>query len=303
MGTITTGNHPKALWPGVKTFFGNTYEGHPREYSEIFDEETSDKAYEEDVETGAFGYAVKKPQGAPFTYDGHQQGYLARYTHDLWGNGYIVTYEELKDNQYEQVSKKRSKMLAFSLHVTKETNGADILNNAFDSNYPLTSENVALISPSHPTFAGLQSNLITNAADLSEAALEDLLIQISLCKNNRGLPIAVLAQKLLVSPYDAFNAERILKSPLTTTDAGNAINAVRSTNALPQGFAVNHYFGDPDAWFVKTNAPDGLKLMQRERYQFVQDNDGDTMNAKAKAFERYRFGCTNWRAIWGSPGA
>jgi len=302
MGVINTGSHPKSLWPGVKLFFGQEYEGHPTEYSKIFEEVASDYAYEEEVESYAFGYASKKPQGASFTYDEHKQGYVSRYTHDLWGTGYIVTYEELKDNKYQKVSFKRARMVAFSLHSTKEANGADLLNNGFtDTTWP--GDGTYLFSASHPTPAGLQSNLITNSADLSEASLEDLLIQIATTKNNRGIPIANRAKQLIVSPYDVFNAERITASPLNTTDAGNAINAVRSMGSLPEGFHVNHYLTDTDAWFVQTYMPNGLQLMQREKYQFVQDNDGDTMNAKAKGFERYVFGASDWRNIWGSPGA
>jgi hypothetical protein len=149
---------------------------------------------------------------------------------------------------------------------------------------------------------GNQSNLLA-AADFSEASLEDAIIQISLATNNRGLTIAVIPELLMVSAYDAFQAEKVTESPLTTIDAGNAVNAVRRMNKLPKGYMVNHFFSDPDAWFIKTNQPQGLKMYQREKIQFIQDNDGDTMNAKAKSFERYKFGISDWRGVYGNPGA
>jgi hypothetical protein len=302
MAVITTGAHPKALWPGVANWFGQVLDEYPKEYAQMYDEETSDKAYEEDVEGYGFGLAVEKPQGASFTYDDHNQGYIARYTHAMWALGYIVTYEETKDNQYTAKAFKRSKMLAFSMNQTKEVNGAALLNNGFtDTTFP--GDSAALFSASHPTLGGgLQSNLLT-AADFSEAALEDALIQISVAQNNRGLIINLIPELLIVSPYDIFQAEKVVESPLTTIDAGNAINAVRRLNKLPKGYMVNHYLSDPDAWFIKTNQPEGLKLYQREKIQFTQDNDGDTMNAKAKAFERYKFGISDWRGIYGNPGA
>lgn len=301
MGVTTTGAHPKALWPGVKNWYGQVLDAYPKEYSQIYDEETSDKGYEEDVEGYGFGAAVEKPQGEAFTYDDHNQGYVTRYMHAMWALGAIVTYEELKDNQYTAKAFKRSKMLAFSMNNTKETNGAAILDNGFtDTTFP--GDGVALFSASHPTLGGLQSNLLS-AADFSEAALEDALIQVSVAKNNRGLICNIVPELLIVSAYDRFQAERVTGSPLTTTDAGNAINATRSMNALPKGFMVNHYLSDPDAWFIKTNQPEGLKLYQREGVQFAQDNDGDTMNAKMKTWERYRFGISDWRGAYGNPGA
>lgn len=267
----------------------------------MYDEETSDKGYEEDVEGYGFGYAVEKPQGDAFTYDDHSQGYISRYYHAMWALGYIVTYEELKDNQYTAKSFKRSKMLAFSMNATKERNGADLLNNGFTST-AFPGDGAALFSAAHPTLAGNQSNLLT-AADFSEAALEDALVQISLAQNNRGIVINVIPELLIVSAYDAFQAEKVTESPLTTIDAGNAINAVRRMNKLPKGYMINHYLDDPDAWFIRTNQPEGLKMYQREGIQFVTDNDGDTMNAKAKAFERYKFGISDWRGCYGNPGS
>ena len=302
MPVITTGAHPKALWPGVKNWFGQVLDAYPKEYAQMYDEETSDKAYEEDVEGYGFGLAVEKPQGDAFTYDDHNQGYISRYTHAMWALGYVVTYEELKDNQYEGKAFRRSQMLAFSMNQTKEVNGAALLNNGFtDTTFP--GDGAALFSAAHPTLGGGNQSNLLSAADFSEASLEDAIIQISIATNNRGLTIAVIPELLMVSAYDAFQAEKVTESPLTTIDAGNAVNAVRRMNKLPKGYMVNHFFSDSDAWFIKTNQPQGLKMYQREKIQFIQDNDGDTMNAKAKSFERYKFGISDWRGVYGNPGA
>lgn len=298
---ITTGSHPKALWPGVKTFFGQTYDELPKEYTRMYDEIPSDKAYEEDVESYSFGLAVEKEQGKSFTYDEHSQGYIARYTHSLWGLGYIVTYEELKDNQYEGKSFKRARMLAQSMNQTKEINGATPFNLGFDVTNAPFHDGAAFFSASHPTMGGLQSNIIANGADFSEAAVEDMVIQIGLTRNNRGHITNTQPRLVMVHPNDQFNAARVFGSPLTTTDSGNAINAVRKIPDLD--YMVNHFFTDTDAWFIKTDYPEGLKLYQREGYQFAQDNDGDTMNAKAKAWERYKFGASDFRCCCGSAGA
>lgn len=301
MAVITTGSHPKELWPGVKNFFGQTYEELPRIYEQIYEIETSDKAYEEDVESYSFGLAVMKEQGKAFTYDDHNQGPIARYTHAVWGLGYIVTMEELEDNQYKDKAFKRAKMLAQSLNQTKEVNGAALLNNATSTN-PMTYDGQAIASSAHPTEAGNQSNIAATSADFSEAALEDALVAISLTKNNRGHITNTHGELLIVHPNDQFNAIRVLGSPLTTSDAGNAINAVRHSGALPKGHVVNFFLTNTVQWFVKTNYTQGLKLYQRSPYKFAQDNDGDTLDAKAKAWERYIFGISDFRGLWVNPG-
>jgi hypothetical protein len=301
MAAITTGAHPKELWPGVKNWFGQVYDELPREYTEIYDEETSDKAYEEDVESYSFSLAVEKEQGKGFTYDEHTQGYTARYTHSVWGLGYIVTMEELEDNQYKDKAFKRAKMLAQSLNQTKEVNGAVPFNFAFDATNAPIGDGVAMCSALHPTMAGNQSNVAATPADFSEAALEDGLIAVSLTRNNRGHITNTKGVTLIVHPNDQFNAIRVLGSPLTTTDAGNAINAVRQSGAIAK-HVTYHFLTNTVNWFIKTDYPEGLKLYQRSPYRFAQDNDGDTLNAKAKAWERYKFGITDWRGIWGNQG-
>jgi hypothetical protein len=302
MAVITTGAHPKALWPGVHAFVMGSYSEHPTEYSKIFDIETSSMAYEEDVETTGFDLAQIKTEGAAVSYTGHTQGSTKRYTHVAYSLGYIVTREEMDDNLYKSRSFKRGKMLSFSFKTTKEIVHANVLNRAFSNSY-LGMDGVELLSTAHPTLAGNQSNELATPADLSEASLEDMMILIETAKNSKGHPIAIRGQKLIVAPQEAFNAERILKSSLQNDTANNAVNALKSMGLLKGGVVVNHYLTDADAWFVKTDAPNGLMGFTRKGFEFTQDNDFDTMNAKAKGYERYSVGWTDWRGLYGSAGA
>lgn len=301
-GVITTGNHPKALWPGMHAFWGRQYNEHPQEWSKIFDTESSEKNYEEDTEVTGFGLATVKAQGTAISYDSETQGPTTRYTHVTYGLGYIVTREELEDNLYEVVSKRRIKALSFSVRSTEETVAANILNRAFNSSY-VGGDGKEMCATDHPTLDGTQSNELSTAADLSEAAIEDMCIQIMQAKNSRGLKIALMPRKLIVAPSEAFNAERILKSSLQSGTANNDVNALRSMGVLPEGVVVNHYLTDADAWWIKTNAPNGLVRFNRRATEFKQDNDFDTENAKAKSTLRFSIGWTDWRAIFGTPGA
>jgi len=302
MSVITTGAHPKALWPGVHAFVMGEYDEFPTEYTEIFDVENSKMQYEEDVATTGFGLASIKAEGAAVTYDTHTQGWTKRYTHVAYASGYIVTREELDDNQYKSRSFKRGKALAFAFKTTKEIVAANVLNRGFNSSYT-GGDGKEMLATDHPTLSGNQANEPATDADLSEASLESLLTQIMLAKNDRGLQIGIRPQKLIVDPTGAFEAERIIKSNLQNDTANNAINAVKSMGLLPGGICVNHYLTDTDAWFVKTNVSNGLMMFQRTPYEFTQDNDFDTMNAKAKGYERYSVGWTDWRSLYGSKGA
>lgn len=301
-GVITTGNHPKALWPGVAAWFGTSYREYPLECEMVFDRDSSSKNYEEDVEITGFGLAPVKTEGSSVSYDSHSQGYTKRYTHVAYALGYIVTREELDDNLYEKVSRSRSKSLAFSMRQTKETVGANIFNRAFNSSFT-GGDGKELLATDHPSLAGDWSNELAVAADLSEASLEDLLIQIMNAENSRGLKIALTGRKLIVPPNLAFDATRIVKSQLQNDTANNAINAIRAMGLLPEGVMVYHYLTDTDAWFIKTDCPEGLKLYQRTPIEFTRDSDFDTENAKAKAYERYSFGWTDPRCLYGSSGA
>jgi hypothetical protein len=302
MAVITSGNHPKALWPGVHAWWGLTYSKQPTEYTEIFDMKTSDKAYEEDVEASGFGLAPAKAEGSAVSYDSHTQGATTRYTHVAYALGFIVTKEEMDDNQYQKLAMSRTESLAFSMRTTKETVGANVLNRAFNSSYT-GGDGKELLSTSHPTLDGTQSNKLGTDADFSEAALEDLLVIIGNAKNTRGFPIALVPRKLLIPTAVQFDAQRVLKSTLRSSSADNDINAVRSMGILPDGWVLNHYFTDTDAWFIKTDVPNGMTGYQRKAIEFTKDNDFDTENAKAKAYERYSFKWSDWRAMFGSQGA
>ena len=301
-GVITTGNHPKALWPGMRAFWGRQYTEHPQEWSEIFETKTSEKSYEEDTELTGFGLAPVKAQAGAVSYDSESQGQSKRYTHVTYGLGYIVTREELEDNLYEVVSKRRIQALSFSIRQTEEIAAANIMNRAFNTSYT-GGDGKAMIVSDHPTVDGTQSNVLTTAADLSEASIEDMIIQIMNAKNSRGLRISLMPQALIVSPSEAFNATRILKSTLQSGTANNDVNAIRTMGLLPKGVIVNHYLTDTDAWFIKTNAPNGLMRFNRRATEFKQDNDFDTENAKAKSTLRFSVGWTDWRGCFGTPGA
>ena len=301
-GIITTASHPKALWPGIKAWWGQVYDEHPEEYSKLFDSDTSRQNYEEDVQLTGFGLAPVKPEGSGVAYDSEIQGFTTRYTHVAYALGYIVTKEELDDNLYEQVSRRRAAALAMSFRQTKENIGANIYNRAFNSTYK-GGDGVELCSTAHPnTSGGTFANTPTVAADLSEASLEDALTALMGFQNDRGLLINVMPRSLIVARQNWWNANRILKSAYTPSTANNAVNVLVATNALPEGIVMNHYLTSPNAWFVRTNIQNGLKYYSRVGIQFDQDNDFDTMNAKAKGYERYSFGWTDPRAIYGVNG-
>jgi hypothetical protein len=277
------------------------YDEFEEEFSKVFSVEESDKAYEEDVETTAFDLAQVKPEGSAVAYTGHSQGFTKRYTNVAYGLGFIVTKEEIADNQYKTKAFKRAALLARSFRVTKEIVHWNIFNRATSGSY-LGGDGVALLSTAHPTVSGNQSNRLGTDADLSEASLEDMLTLVRVAKNSKGHPIMLKAEKLVVSPYDAFNAERILHSTLQNDTSNNAVNAVKSRGLLPGGYMVGTYLTDADAWFVTTNVDAGLQSFKRQGYTFTTDNDFDTDNAKAKGYERFVPGWTDWRGVYGTAG-
>lgn len=302
-GVINTGTHPKLLWPGIHTVWGQVYEAHPKEYEDLFDQETSKKAYEQDVQVTGFGLATVKGQGAPIQYDGEEQGYVTTYSHVAYALGYIVTYEEMQDNLYKEVATRRAKANAFSINQTVEQVAALIYNDAFTGSYYVGADGVSLINSAHPQVSGGTFSNTSTAADLSEVSLEDMNIQIMNMTMDKGLKISAMAESLHVSTSDWFNANRILKSVLQNNTAINAINVLKATNAIPKGIKVNHYFTDADAWFLRTNVPNGMTMFWRQKPQFDQDNDFDTKNAKAATYMRFSLGNTDPRGIYGSPGA
>lgn len=303
MAVITSGNHPKALWPGINAWWGRKYDEHKTEFTDLFDMEDSSQSYEEDVQVKGFGLAPVKPEGGGISFDAEVQGYVTRYTNVAYALGYIVTYEELKDGLYETVSKRRSEALAFSMRQTKENVGANVYNRAFNSSFTF-GDGKELIANDHPSSSGNQSNILATAADLSEASLEDLIIQVAGATNDKGLKVSLMPRCIVVPRQLWFEANRILKSTLQNDSANNAINVLKATNVLPEGIKLNHYLTDADAWFIRTNAPNGMKCFNREAVSFTQDNDFGTKNALAACYERYVFGSTDTvRTIFGSPGA
>jgi hypothetical protein len=297
-GVITTGNHPKALWPGINAWFGASYKEHPEEFREIFAVEKSSKNYEEEVALSGFGLAAIKAEGAAVSYDSETQGFTKRYSHTVYGLGYVVTREEMDDGQYEAVSKRRAKRLAFSMRQTKEIVAANVLNRAETSGYN-GGDGVVLLSTSHTSTAGNWSNKLATAADLSEASLEDMVIQISQALDDRGKNIAIRPKKLVIPVNLMFEAKRILKTEGRVGTADNDLNALKGMF----DFTVNHYLTDTDAWFMLTDAPDGLKMFERRALEFKTDDDFDSENARAKSTMRFSVGWSDPRGVYGSLGA
>jgi hypothetical protein len=301
MAVITTGSHPKALWPGVYAWFGAKYDEHPQQYTKLFDIKSSNKNYEELVEQTGFGLAPVKAEGSSTAYDSHAQGVTSRGTNKAYSLGYIVTREEKADNLYTEVSMQRAASLAFSMAQTRENVGANVYNRAFNSSYP-GGDGKELCATDHGSLSGNQSNELATAADLSEASLEDLTINIMDAVNSKGLKISLQPKSLIVPTALIYDAQRILESTLRVDSANNDINALRSMSVIPE-VVVNNYLTDSDAWFIRTNAPSGLCWFDREPVQFTKDEDFDTDNAKAKAYMRFVPFWGDWRGVYGSPGA
>jgi hypothetical protein len=302
MAIITTGSHPKHLWPGVYAFFGIAYEDHGMEYPDLVDIRDSSKNYEEMVQNTGFGLAPQKGQGLSVSFDEDSQGFTARFTHITYGLGYIITREEVEDNLYESVSMDRALSLKISMVETKENVVANMYNRGFNSSFT-GGDGVCLFNSSHPTRAGNQSNVLATASDFSEASCEDMIVQIMGATNDRGIKIKLTPQSLHVPRQTWFEANRVLQSVLQNDTANNAVNVLKATNALPKGIKVNHYFTDTDAWFIRTNAPKGPTLFQRRALEFTKDNEFSTENAMAKATERYSVYWGDWRGAYGTPGA
>lgn len=302
-GVITTGNHPKLLWPGIHATWGQVYNSHEVEYTDLYEDEDSGKAYEEDVQVTGFGLAPVKAEGAPISYDSEIQGAVQRYTHIAYALGYKVTFEERRDDLYEIVSMRRVKANAFSIAQTIENIGAAPYNDAFTGAVFTFATGTTLISTGQVNATGATySNALSPGTDLAETSLEDMCIQIMGVQTDRGLLINVMPQSLHIARQEFFNANRILQSVLQNDTANNAVNVLKLVNAFPKGIKLNHYFTNPHAWFVRTNCPSGMQLFWRDRPEFAQDNDFDTKNAKAATYMRLSVGCTDPRGIFGSNG-
>ena len=300
-GIINTGNFPRALWPGVNAWFGQSYKEWTPKWSHMFDKYKSDKNYEIDVQEVGFGAAQVKPQGGSVVYDSLTQGYESRYNHITYGLGFVVTKEELEDNLYMKLGESRSKKLARAFNLAKEYNAASIYNNAFSGSY-VGGDGVSLLNTAHPrTSGGTFANKLAVDADLSEQAIEDMSILIDNTVDDRGFYVSLSMKELIVSPSNKFNSQRILNSVKQSGTANNDINVLREMGAFPDGVLVSPYINiNPRAWYVRTDAPDGLKYFDRVALSFDQQNDFDTTNFKAMARERYSFGWTDPRGLFGS---
>lgn len=302
MSIIVAASYARALMPGVREWIGGAYSELPEEFKEIFDSFSSDKNFEEDVNTYGLGLARVKPEGASTQYDTMGQGFITRYQHITYALGYIISREAFKDNQYMQLAEQRSKHLGMSMKQTRENVAANILNRAFSGSYTYGDGLSLLNTGNLLSKGGTFSNRPTNGVDLSEAALEDALNQIGGYVNDAGLRIAAQGLKLIVPIQLQFEAERILGNSDRPGTADRDINALVKKGMLPQGYVLNHYLTDSDAWFIKTSVP-GMKHFEREPVTIQNDSDFDTDNMKVKAFYRDSFGCSDKRSIYGSPGA
>jgi len=294
----------KELEPGLNALFGLEYKQYADETKEIFVTESSDRAFEEEVMLSGFGDAAVKPEGQGVAFDFAQETYTARYTMETIALAFAITEEAIEDNLYDRLASRYTKALARSMASTKNTKGAAILNTGFTgSGNPTYGDGQVLLIAAHPTLSGTQTNILSTASDLNETSLEQAMIDIAAFKDERGLKVAAKARKLIIPSALQFTAERLLKSQGRVGTADNDINALKNMNMIPEGYVVNHYLSDTDAWFVTTDVPNGLKHFDRAPLKTSMEGDFDTGNVRYKARERYVFGVSDWRGIFGTPGA
>jgi len=292
----------KELEPGLNALFGLEYDRYENQHTEIFDEESSDRAFEEEVMLGGFGNAEVKPEGSGVVYEAAQETFTARYTHETIALAFSLTEEAVEDNLYDKISTRYTKALARSMANTKQIKAANVLNRAFNSSF-LGGDDKELCATDHPTLSGDQKNELSTSADLNETSLEQMLIDIAGMKDERGMKIALQGVKMIIPVNLQFTAERLMKSAGRVGTADNDLNAIRNMGMVPQGYVVNNFLTDTDAFFIKTDAPNGLKMFTRSPIRTAMEGDFDTGNVRYKARERYSFGFSDWRGIFGSPGA
>lgn len=293
----------KELLPGLNALFGMEYQKYGEEHKEIFETETSERSFEEETKLSGFSAAPVKQEGAAIEYDNAQETWTARYSHETIALGFAITEEAVEDNLYDSLSSRYTKALARAMAYTKQTKAAAVLNNGFDSNYP-GGDGVELFSTAHPLVSGgVNSNEPSTAADLNETSLEAAVIQIAGWTDERGLLIAAKPRKLIVPPSLMFVATRLLDTEGRVGTADNDLNALRNNGSIPEGYTVNHFLTDDDAWFLTTDVPNGLKHFVRTPMSTSMDGDFDTGNVRYKARERYSFGFSDPLGIFGSPGA
>ena len=292
----------KELLPGLNALFGLEYGKYENEHAEIYETETSERSFEEEVKLSGFGAAPVKPEGSAITYDNAQESFTARYNHETVAMGFSITEEAMEDNLYDSLSARYTKALARAMAYTKQVKAASLLNTGFTT---FTSgDGVTLFNTAHPTVAGgTNSNRPSVDVDLNETALEQAVIDIAAFKDERGLLIAARPRKLIVPPSLMFVATRLLQTELRVGTADNDINAINTNGSIPQGYRVNHYLTDADAWYITTDIPNGMKHFVRTAMSTSMDGDFDTGNVRYKARERYSFGVSDPLGMYGCPGA
>ena len=292
----------KELEPGLNALFGLEYKNYADEHAEIFDVENSDRAFEEEVMLSGFANASVKPEGSSVNYDTAQESFTARYTHETLALAFSITEEAIEDNLYDRLASRYTKALARSMASTKNIKGAAVLNNAFNA-ASAGGDGVSLINVAHPTLAGNFSNRLTVNSDLNETSLEQSLIDIAAFTDERGLKVAARGMKLVIPSNLQFTADRLMNTKGRVGTADNDINALNNMGMIPEGYTVNHYLTDTDAFFIKTDVPNGLKHFSRSPIKTTMEGDFDTGNVRYKARERYVFGFSDPRGIFGSAGA
>mgnify|MGYP003122626076 FL=1 len=298
---ISRGQLVKELEPGLNALFGLEYKRYENQHAEIFDIETSDRAFEEEVMLSGFANAQVKPEGSGVTFDNAQETFTARYTHETIALAFSITEEAIEDNLYDRLASRYTKALARSMANTKQVKAANVLNNAFNSSFA-GGDGKELCATDHPTIAGTFKNELSTSADLNETSLEQSLIDIAALTDERGLKIAARGVKMIIPSELQFTAERLMKSAGRTGTADNDINAVVSMGMVPQGYVVNNFLSDDDAFFIKTDVPNGMKMFVRSPIKTAMEGDFDTGNVRYKARERYSFGFSDPRGMFGSPG-
>ena len=293
----------KELLPGLNALFGMEYARYGEEHKEIYETETSERSFEEETKLSGFSAAPGKNEGSAIAYDHAQEAWSTRYTHETIALGFSITEEAIEDNLYDSLSARYTKSLARAMAYTKQVKAAAVLNNGFSASYP-GGDGVALFSASHPLISGgTNSNTPGTQVDLNETSLEAAVIQIAAWTDERGLLIAAKPKKLIVPPALMFTAKRLLDTELRVATADNDINAIKQMGAIPEGYTVNHFLTDTNAWFLTTDVPNGLKHFVRTPLQNSMDGDFDTGNVRYKARERYSFGWSDPLGMWGSSGS
>ena len=301
---ISRGQLVKELEPGLNALFGLEYKRYENQHAEIYVTESSDRAFDEEVMLSGFANAAVKPEGGAVTFDNAQETYTARYTMETIALAFAITEEAIEDNLYDRLASRYTKALARSMANTKQIKAVDPLINGLPQTATFTSgDGSALFATNHPTIAGTVQNTLTTQADLNETSLEQALVDIAAMTDERGLKIAARGMKMIVPPANQFNAERLMKSQGRTSTADNDINAIVSMGMVPQGYRVNNFLTDADSWYVITDVPNGMKYFERTPIKTAMEGDFDTGNVRYKARERYRFGVSDYRGIFGVQGA